>query len=79
MKPEPKERDAQILDIAEKQKNLMELVTWAADNYSQYMTGGNLLMQNLTGASEQLHKINLDIVSGKTPVEPNLKSTTNES
>jgi hypothetical protein len=60
-------RDMQLADLAEKQKIILDLITWADDNFAEYLNGGNLLKQKLTGASADLHAMTVNIAEGKSP------------
>ena len=62
MKPE--NRESQLKDIADKQNKIIELMTWAIDNFPEADFPGNMLKKYLGNASEELHKIHLLIATG---------------
>jgi hypothetical protein len=78
MKDKQLTRDEQIVEIANKQGEIMSLITWVTDSYPEYAKEGkgNLIVKELSGAADSLHKILLDVVQGKTAGINTVEKTT---
>jgi hypothetical protein len=57
-------RQDRLDDLEKKQAEVIELLTWFRDNYSDRSQYG-LLLNNFKGASDQIHKIRVAIAEGE--------------